>query len=226
MLKDATYKEKFIVLAPWMPAIMDVVKRDLKNEHLKKDVAFVRHYFAGKNMNKLNVEELAQAYSHHMANAADVEELGEYLANRWLLKNTELYQYFEQTLSKINPEFQEIEMLDSNTSHAIMEEAITQFGALPTYLFCVMNSVVFPDEIYTKLAQHAEKAKHQSAEEAQKRNEHESMETMQRNYELQIARLTDKYEKKLSGLQKKYTTDIDTLKKQVGNLQRKLHVNA
>lgn len=223
MLKNASYKEKFALISAWMPIIIDAVKKDLKNDHLRGDIAFVRNYFQGKNPSKLTVEELANAYSHAIANGENSEELGEFLTNRWLLKHSDLYHYFEQELSKISPNFNELELLEKKASEKIMEDAVAQFGAPRTYLFCVLNSVVFPEEIYTTLDKKAKQSSKQEQEEAIARKETETVEAMKRNYEQHIARLTDKYEKKLSGMEKKYHQDVDSLKKQLANLQRKLN---
>lgn len=222
MLKNATYKEKFALLKKWMPTIVDSVKKDLKNEHLKKDWAFVKQYFPGKNLNKLNAEEIAQAYLHVIETSENAEELAEFISNRWLLKHTELYYHFEKELTKINPDFSELEELDKNQSMQIIEGSIAQFGALNSYLFSILNSVVFPKEVFDALAARAETDVKKAKEEAHAAAEMKSLEDMQRSYEQQIARLTDKYEKKLSGLQKKYSLDVEGLKKQIVNLQRKL----
>lgn len=222
MLKETTYKEKFSMLSPWMPLIIEEVKRDLKNEHMKSNPVFVRHYFAGKNLSKITLQELVDAYTHAVANQEDAEDLADYITNRWLLKHADLYMHFEQALMKINPNFSDLDLLDEESSLALMEGAIKEFGAPNTYLFCVLNSVVFPEKVFTLLAKRAEHDHRKSTEEAIEHQEKASIESMQRNYEQQIARLTDKYEKKLAGLQKKYSVDIEALKKQVANLQRKL----
>jgi len=223
MLKETTYKEKFVMLAPWLAAIVDSVKKDLKNEHLKKDLGFVRQYFPGKNYNKLTSEELAAAYAHALANSENGEELAEFISNRWLLKHTDLYHYFEHKLSQINPNFNEIETLDLAAAEKMMEEAITLHGAPRTYLFCVLNSVVFPDEIYKRLNKRALEDIEKVTEQKAAFEEAQSVEKMKQNYEQRIARLTDKYEKKILGLQSMYTKDVESLKKQLANLQRKHH---
>lgn len=222
MLKDSTYKEKFAMLQNWMPLIIDTVKKDLKNEHLKRDPGFIRTYFPGKNPAKLTSEELSEAYTHAIVHGENTEEIAEFISNRWLLKHSELYYYFEQELSKLNPNFNEIIDIDKAVAEKIMEGAAQQFGVISTYLFCVMNSVVFPEEIYKKLSQNAVKRAEEEKIEAAKSDEAASVEAMQKGYEQQIARLTDKYEKKILGLQKKYIYDIDVLKKQIASLQRKL----
>jgi hypothetical protein len=222
MLKNITYKEKFALLKNWMPAIVESVKKDLRTEHLKKDWAFVKQHFPGKNLNKLTSEELAQVYNNVIENSENGEELAEFISNRWLLKHTELYYFFEKELTKISPDFNELEKLEKNQSMEIIEGAIQEFGAPDTYLFSVLNSVVFPKEAYDILAARAETCVKQDEVEAQALAEKQSLEDLQRSYEQQIARLTDKYEKKLSGLQKKYHIDTESFKKQIVALQRKL----
>lgn len=223
MLKDSTYKEKFALLKKWMPIIVDSVKRDLKNEHLKRDWGFVKQYFPGKNPHKLTAEELSEAYTHAIETSENAEDLAEFVSNRWLLKHSDLYYYFEKELIKVSPNFSELEHLEKDISLQIMDNAIQHFGALHTYLFCVLNSVVFPKETYDILGQRAEDSVKAAKIEAAANSELQSFEDMKRSYEQQIARLTDKYEKKILGLQKKYAVDVDALKKQVAQLQRKLN---
>ncbi|MEI8366214.1 MAG: hypothetical protein WCF65_07325 [Parachlamydiaceae bacterium] len=221
MLKDTTYKDKFAILQRWMPSIVETIKRDLRNDHLRQDIAFVKRYFAGKNPAKLTPEELAPAYLDVMQNGEKSEELGEFITNRWLLKHTDLYNHFEEELSKITPDFSELTTIDREVAVKMMEKAVAEFGPIQTYLFCVFNSVVFPEEIYATLGKKADHyaLSHKANEE--KHEEHASMDALKRGCDQTIARLTDKYEKKLSGLQKKYNQDVDALKKQIATMQRK-----
>lgn len=221
MLKDTTFKDKFATLEGWMPLIVDAIKRDLRNEHLRQDIAFVKRYFPGKNVAKLSSEELAPAYLDVLKSGEKSEELGEFIANRWLLKHSELYDYFERELSQITPDFNQLTTLERDVAAQMMERAVAEFGAIQTYLFCVFNSVVFPADVYAILSKKADHHAHSSRIEEAKKHEDASVEAMKRGYEQQIARLTDKYEKKLSGLQKKYAVDISDLKKQIVALQRK-----
>lgn len=222
MLKDTTNKEKFEMLSPWMQHVVEAIKKDIKNEHLKRDWNFVRHYFPGKNVNKLSSEELAEAYNHAIQQGENAEELAEFLSNRWLLKHSDIYHHFEQELAKIDPNFTNLELLDPATSKVLMDQAIVHFGAPHTYMFCVMNSVVFPKEIYDVLRQRAQDQMKKAAEMEAEQARVEAEESAKRTTEQQVARLTDKYEKKLAGLQKKYQTDVESLKKQIATLQRKI----
>ena len=220
MYKEATYQEKFSLLKQWMPSIIEKVKKDLKNEHLNIDRAFCKKYFMGKNIQQLKNDEIAQAYIQ------DIGEgnvgLGEFIASRWLLKNTDLYGFFEEKLKQVNPDFDQLEELSLSQSQEIMQAALAQFGATRTYIFSLLNSVVFIQQVYDELRLLAENENgRQLAVEAENEIVH-SIEQLRKRYEREIASLTDRYEKKLSGLQKKYNTDTETLKKQIAVLQRKL----
>jgi len=153
MLKNATYKEKFALLNPWIPYIIDSIKKDLKNDHLKQDWQFSKRYLNGKPASKLTTEELIQGYSEALQDSEKGEALAEFIANRWLLKHTDLYDYFEAKLSAIHPDFVEIEELELKSSQEIIKGAVVQFGALHTYLFSVINSVVFPPDCPYSLEQ-------------------------------------------------------------------------
>lgn len=220
MLKDSTYKEKFAILKMWMPSIVETVKKDLKNDHLRRDFQFYKTYFNTKNFNKLTTEELVEAYSKALEEEVNVEELGEFIANRWLLKNTEIYHFFEERLRKVSENFTDLVEIDMDTSNAIVNDAIKEFDAPKTYLFSVMNSVVFPKALYERLEKEALKAMEEQKKEAESAVEHKNWESKERALQQEISRLKDKYEKKLLGMQKKYDQDTTMLKKQVANLQR------
>lgn len=224
MLKDATYKEKFAMIRNWMPLIIDDIKKDLRNDHLRTDPGFAREYFAGKNAAKLSSMELADGYYKAIENGERSEQLAEFIANRWLLKHSDLYYFFEHELAKINPDFNDLHAIEKNDAKKIMDGSVGQFGPIHTYLFCVLNSVVFPKDIYEQLARDAKNHAQQKEEEAVVIKEKESMDKILKTHAEEVARLTDKYEKKLLGLQKKYTQDVEALKKQVAQLQRKLPV--
>ncbi len=222
MLKDTSYKEKFILLKPWMPSIVETVKKDLKNDHLKNDWQFCKKYIGNKNIHKISIEELADAYSKAMETEDDVEELGEFISNRWLMRNTEIYGYFEEELKKIADDFTTLEVIDASTSHKIVDGSVEQFGAPRTYLFSVINAVVFPKEVYEKLEKTAGNEVKAKAKQEEEKLEQLSMEARERTYQQQIKRLTDNFEKKLIGLEKKYHTDVTALKKQIACLQKKV----
>lgn len=220
MLKNANYQQKFEMLSPWMNKILETVKKDLKQEHLARDTNFVKQNFPGKNPQKLTTEELAPVYLKVLIEGA--EEIGDFISNRWLLKNTDVYHLFEKHLAQTNPQFSEIEELDRETSLKLIEESSKQFGEVKTYIFSVMNSVVFPKDVYQKLKDSAQKAADYAEEEAIKKAEVATLEGLKFSHEVDINRLKDRYEKKLQGMQKKYLIDVESLKKQIVQLQKKL----
>lgn len=222
MYKNATYREKFADLQEWIPLLIDAVKKDLRNEHLKKDFYFVKKFLSSKNIHKVSTDELAEAYQKAIQEEEQGEELAEFITSRWLLKNSDLYEFFEQQLSKISPDFTNLEEIASEQAQTLIDASIHEFGAPHTYLFSVLNSVVFPKESFQKLKMKAQQHQDEQGEETRKNIEQMNVEQMRKSFEREIARMTDKYEKKLAGLQKKYIADVENLKRQIAQLQRKL----
>ena len=223
MLKEATYKDKYFLLKEWIPVILDTVKKDIKSEHLRQDVLFVKKYLNNKNLSKITQEELVTGYNQAVAEEEKAEEIAEFIFNRWLLKHTDVYSFFEQELTRINPNFTDLKELQPGPAFEIMEDALHRFGATNTYLFVIINSVVFPSVVLEQLKHRAGEETYKAAKHQQEEVEQLSRAGMMKKHVEQIDRLTDKYEKKLSGMEKKYITDVSTLKKQVASLQRKLN---
>ncbi len=217
MLKESGYQEKFEMLQPWLVEIIDGVKRDLKNEHFRKDPGFCRRYFMGKNPNQVGSEEMAVAY------AKEVREgnvgLGEFIATRWLLRNTDLYGFFEERLSKIDEQFEHLDTLDEKMSLELMNEAVHSFGAKKSYLFSVLNSVVFPKSVYDRFRTLALEESQSAARKENEEAESRSLEALQKRHAREIAAITDRYEKKLSGLQRKYLNDMEKARKEISSLK-------
>lgn len=222
MYKDTTYREKFAILKEWVPLLIDAVKRDLKNEHLKQDYVFARKYLPGKNLSKLSLEDLVQGYSKAIEEEEAGDKIAEFIANRWMLQASDLYGFFEQELVKINPDFDAIVEIDETVGNRLLDEATGRFGAVSTYLFSVLNSVAFKKGHFEGLEKKARSEHKEKAIAAEKEQEIKSFEELKRDFEQRLIRLEDKYEKKLDGLQRKYVKDTDTLKKQVASLQRKM----
>lgn len=220
MLKDTSYQEKIVILSQWLVAIIDLIKKDLKNEHLKKDRIFCKKYFLGKSSNVLKSEEMAPAYR------ADIAEgnvgLAEFIATRWLLKNGDIYHYFESELKAYTLDFEMIDELPAELSEKLIEHSIHEFGAQKTYLFSVFNSVVFPEVYYKNLKELAEAESNQEKNQKEEQKKIENQEMQLLSLQKEVAAQSERYEKKLSGLQKKYLQDVDALKKQISHLHKKL----
>ena len=84
MIKEATYKEKFNLLKGVLPSIFEEVKKDLRQDHLKADMAFYKKHFNNKMPNKIEVSEFVAAYSQEITQEGN-EQLGEFVASRWLM---------------------------------------------------------------------------------------------------------------------------------------------
>lgn len=222
MSNEKSFKEKLIHLEDCMPEIIDCVKKDLKSEHLKKDYNFSKKYFPGKNINKIESQELIQGYLKALHEEAEAESLAEFIVHHWIFKNSELYHFFEERLSKINPDFTEIKELTNEQASALEKEAFKDFGVRKTYIFSQLNGVAFSQDHMKKMAVAASKERSETAVNAVQEAETRSLDEMKATHALEIARLTDKYEKKLLGVQKKYAQDVEALKKQISTLHRKM----
>lgn len=222
MYKNSTYREKFAHLKAWFPSMIEAVKKDLRNEHLKKDAVFARKFLSSKNIHRIGTEELAEAYQRAVQEEEQGEQIAEFITSRWLLNNSEIYEFFESQLSAISPDFTLLEELTPAQSKALIDAAEEQFGLPRTYIFSVLNSVVFPKEVFLDLQSKAEKKREAALREEMAAEEQKQAAHTQATFERELSKQADKYEKKLQGLQKKYTTDVDRLKKQLADLQRKL----
>lgn len=222
MSEELSYKQRLIQLNEWMPDIIEAVKKDLKNDHLKKDYAFFKKYFSGKNINKVESHELSDAYMRSINDEEAGNEIAEFIVHRWILKNSELYHFFEERLSKINADFTEIKELSHEQATSLEKEAVQEFGPVKTFIFSSLNGVAFSPAHLSKLEAAARQEKAKTKESKVFEEENRSLEVIKAQHAQEVARLTDKYEKKLVGFQKKYTQDVDMLKKQLANLQRKL----
>lgn len=222
MLKEATYKQKFSLIQNWIPQLIEMASKDLRNEHLKKDGNFLKKYFSNKPIPKITKEELVAGYTKALENEENSEDIAEFISHCWILRNSEIYNHFETELTKRYEDFGKIEEIDAKNSKEIIDTAVKNFGADKTYLFTVLNSVVFAKPALDALHADAKATKQQNDTEEQQNLEKMAIDKVHTHYQQQIARLTDKYEKKLLGHQKKYFQDTENLKKQIANLQRKI----
>lgn len=223
MIKEDPYRIKFEKLQPWIVDIFQVLKKDLRNDHLLKTPSFAQKHFPKRGLDKLSNEEFAAAYVKEISEGD--EELGEKVVARWVMKNAELYHFFATELSKINPKFDEIESLTPEISSFLLNTSVSQFGACATYIFCVMNAVVLADEPLQKLRESAIAEKVHTAPEEEKQS-FETIEVVREHYTKEIRKLTEKFEKRMQGIERKYVQDVDGFKKQISQLHKKLGENA
>lgn len=221
---EAQLKEKFFAVKPWMAELVSQIKKDLRQEHLAQDRGFFNKYFRGKTPNKLTNEELAEAYGRAIQEEENGNEIAEFIFHRWLLKNTDIYHFFDKELSMITEDYTQLKHIDQAVGQKIKNEAVHKFGAEKTFLFSYLNGVVFDAQTMEVLKSAALEEKKQAASRKEELAEQADIETRVRDYETQISRLTDRYESRLAGLERKYEKDVGALKKQVAHLQRQLQV--
>lgn len=219
MIIEDPYKTKFDTLQPWIHDIFQIVRKDLKNEHLLKTPSFMQKHFPKRAVDKLTLDELVGAYVKDISEGD--EELGEKVVSRWVLKNGEIFQFFAAELSKINPKYDEIESLSNEISSRLLSAAIAQFGVTATYLFCVLNSVVVSSEQLLRLREMAiaEKVELKSVGE---KSAFLSMDALKEHYEKEMRKLTEKLEKRVQGIERKYVQDVEGLRRQIAQLHKKL----
>ena len=123
-------KEKLLELKEWFPSILETVKKDLKNEHLKKDYVFVKKYLGGKNIHKLENQELETAYFTALQGEEKGEEIAEFMVHRWIFRNSEMYHFFEKELMKVRPDFTEIKELSAQEGEPILKKRLGSLGRL------------------------------------------------------------------------------------------------
>lgn len=210
-------KNQFQSLQNWTRVVLEAIKKDLKNDHLPADVQLYRTYFGNRPLNRLTTEEIFDAYEKELTQGN--EEIAEFVVNRWVFKNGDLYQHFADRLAQINPDFDQITQLTTEESEKVLEGAAEKFGAIPTFLFSLLNGVVFSETVLEKLRQAAEKEKAAQEKEEAAGVQQQSLEKVIAAHQREIARLNDK----IAGVQKKYTSDTEALKKQIKALQQKLN---
>ena len=210
-------ENQFISLQEWTLDILEAIKKDIKSDHLHTDPVFYKTYFWNRPQNRLSSQEIFTAYEKELIKGN--EELSEWVVNRWVFKNGELYEHFAKELGQINPDFSEIKQLSVEQSEKVLKGAAESFGAIQTFLFSYLNGVVFPKEILEKLRKGAEAEKALLKQQAEKMVQLESVEKVVAAHQREIARL----ESRVAGVQKKYATDTEALKKQIKALQNKLN---
>ena len=212
MIKEDLYVKKFALLQPWIGDILTLVKKEIKSEHLRKDGAFMLQHFPKKTIDKISLEELIAIYSKEVGHN---EQVGEWIASRWILKHGEVYHFFAERLKKINPKFDEIAEIPATAAQELIKEGSLHFGAKAIYIFSILNAVMFSSNDFAALRSTAEKEKSPVTESA-------PVELSKDNFENELRKLKEKYEKKVLGLEAKYIRDTEGLRKQIGQLQKRV----
>jgi hypothetical protein len=208
-------ENQFQALQNWTLEILDTIKKDIRTDHLHTDPVFYRTYFGNRPQNRLTADEIFAAYEKELLKGND--DLAEWVVNRWVFKHGDLYKHFADRLSEVNPNFDEIKQLSEEESSRILDGAAESHGAIPTFIFSLLNGVVFPQTVLDRLRKAAEVEKVAREKKAVRDAEQESLEKILAAHQREVARLQDK----INGVQKKYEKDTEALKKQIKALQKK-----
>lgn len=213
-------ENQFLSLQNWTLEVLNTIKKDIKSDHLHTDPVFYKAYFGNRPQNRLTSEEIFAAYEKELLKGN--EELAEWVVNRWVFKNGDLYQHFAERLSQINENFDQIKTLNEAESRQILAGAVESFGAISTFLFSVLNGVVFPQNILDELRQAAQSEKEARDKKLLSDIEQGGLEKTIATLQREVNRQNDK----ILGVQKKYEKDTEALKKQIKTLQQKLNATA
>lgn len=218
MVKTMSFQEKIEKLAEWIPQILEEIKREIKRDHLRKAPIFSRRFFAGKNINTITTEEIVTVYTSLMKSGDSdfLDQIG-YL---WQLKHPELHPFFESNLKTISPNVSEITKIDDVFAAEIVEEAVTKFGAVNTYLFALLYEVALSDALFDNLRERAFEETRVTKIASEQEEEARNCEQLRMQHERLMARMREKYEKKLTALEDKYHTDVGRLRQELAELRQ------
>lgn len=210
-----TWVGRFSLLTPWFFDIMNAVRRDCKNEHLRLNPSFVREHFSGMPLHRITVDEMRAVYLRLILGGN--EHLAEFVSNRWLFRNMELYTLFEKTLSEVSPDFEKISELSVQQAERLIQEASSKFGSENVFCFVVLNDVVVPQDVFDRLQR-------QAVEDLAKRQrEAESQEVpVEEKYRLEIERLKDRQEKRIQEMTKRHQQELQRLNGEIAKLKNEL----
>ncbi len=211
-------KNKFFLAQPWIREILSLLKKELKTEHLPGHRAFHQEHFANRPLHRIALEELVAVYERELLQGN--QALGDWIVNRWVCKHGEIYHHFAERLSEITDNFSELKILSESDSERVLAGTSEAFGAVATYLFSLLNGVVFPDSIMERLRIEATQYQKDQKQQEEERIESKTLQSLKEHHERELRRVKEKYESKLSGLEKKYTLDTESLKRQIRSLQQ------
>ena len=211
-----TWAGRFSLLSPWFSDIVTAVKRDCRSEHLRLDPGFVRQHFGGVPVQRISIEEMRTVYLQQIL--AGHDRLAEFIANRWLFRNMDIYRFFEGFLEKISPEFEKITEVPAEKAEFLVKEACEKFGAEKTFCFVTINEVALPKPISEKLQRRALESLSERQKE-QPADEHEEVEERLRG---EMDRLKERHEKKIAEMTKKQQQEVQRLQREISQLKEQV----
>ena len=208
-----TWAGRFSLLSPWFSDIISDVKRDCKSEHLRLDPVFVRQHFAGTPVQKISLEEMRVVYLQQIL--AGHERLSEFIANRWLFRNMDVYRFFEESLQKISPDFDKIKELTQEQADSLITQAADKFGYEKVFCFVAINDVAVPKEPFERLQRQALEA----LSKRQKEIPADDGADAEGRWRSEMDRMKERHEKKIAEMTKKHQQEVQRFQKEIEKLQ-------
>ena len=215
-VEQQTWAGRFSLLSPWFSDIVAAVKRDCRSEHLRLDPGFVRQHFGGVPVQRISLEEMRAVYLQQILGGHD--RLAEFIANRWLFRNMDIYRFFEGFLEKISPEFEKITEVPAEKAEDLVREACEKFGPEKAFCFVTINEVALPKPIFDRLQRQA--LEHLS--ERQKEQPADEQEEVESRLRGEMDRLKERHEKKVAEMAKKHQQEVQRLQREISQLKEKI----
>jgi len=162
---------------------------------------------------RITIEEMRAVYLQQILGGH--ERLAEFIANRWLFRNMDIYRFFEESLEKISPEFEKITELPADQAEALLKEACEKFGCEKTFCFVAINDVVLPKPLFERLQRQA--LEHLSVR--QKDEPADEQEEAEARLRAEMDRLKERHEKKIAEMTKKHQQEVQRLQKEISQLK-------
>jgi hypothetical protein len=208
-----TWAGRFSLLSPWFSDIIAAVKRDCKSEHLRLDPIFVRQHFGGIPVQKISLEEMRAVYLQQILSGH--ERLSEFIANRWLFRNMDLYRFFEESLQKISPDFDKIKELTQEQADDLIQQACDTFDCEKVFCFVAINDVALPKEPFERLQRRALECLSQRQKEIPADEDAEAEERWRREMDC----MKERHEKKIAEMTKKHQQEVQRFQKEIAQLR-------
>ncbi len=215
-VEQRTWAGRFSLLSPWFSDIIAAVKRDCKSEHLKLDPLFVKQHFSGVSIQRITLEEMRTVYLQQILSGH--QRLAEFIANRWLFRNMDIYRFFEESLKKISPEFEKIKELTPEQANELISQACEKFDSEKVFCFVSINDVVLPKESFEQLQRKALECLSKRQKEAPSNDEEE----VEGRWRKEMDLLKERHEKKTVEMTKKHQQEVQRLQKEIAQLKTDL----
>jgi hypothetical protein len=192
---------------------MTVVKRDCKSEHLRLDPLFVRQHFGGTPVQKISLEEMRVVYLQQIL--AGHERLAEFVANRWLFRNMDMYRFFEEYLQTISKDFDKIGELTQEQAEDLLQKASEKFDWEKIFCFVAINDVALPKEPFERLQRQALECLSKRQKETPASGDTET----EGRWRAEMDRMKERHEKKIVEMTKKHHQEVNRLQKEIDQLK-------